>query len=269
MDTMTTTDTRTDLYWEATGAGPAVLLIAGTPGDAGQFEALVPELAGDHLVVTYDRRGTSRSAAPAGWTSTAVAEQADDAAAVLAQVGVQDALVFGTSNGAAVALEVALRHPARVRRAVVHEIPLLSVLVDPAPVGAMLGALIGSAMEAGGPEAALAAFLRFAFGDAVVDAWSPALRARLLANAGMVFSVELRAFQAYRPEPERLAACAVPVSVLVGVDEEAAFFHEAAGWVAAALGTEVGRAPGGHGAHFSHPAALARTLRGIEGSRAG
>ncbi len=55
--------TETDLYWEARGSGPAMLLIAGTPGDGGQFEALVEELCADHLVITYDRRGTSRSPA--------------------------------------------------------------------------------------------------------------------------------------------------------------------------------------------------------------
>ncbi len=31
--------TETDLYWEARGSGPSILLIAGTPGDGGQFEA--------------------------------------------------------------------------------------------------------------------------------------------------------------------------------------------------------------------------------------
>lgn len=126
--------TETDLYWEARGSGPAILLIAGTPGDGGQFEAVVEELCADHLVIAYDRRGTSRSARSPEWSQTSVAEQADDAAGVLARVGVSSALVFGTSNGAAVALELALRDPERVRRLVIHEIPLLSVLEEPAPV---------------------------------------------------------------------------------------------------------------------------------------
>ncbi|MDQ3897499.1 MAG: alpha/beta hydrolase [Actinomycetota bacterium] len=263
----TTTDESVDLYWEAIGSGPAVLLIAGTPGDGGQFTGLAEELAGDHLVITYDRRGTSRSAPPAGWSETTVAEQAHDAAAVLARVGVPRALVYGTSNGAAVALELAIRHPGRVQRAIVHEMPLLSVLEDPAPVASAIGALIGAAMEAGGPEAALDAFLRFAFGDAIVDGWAPELRDRLLANAAMAFAVELPAFQAYRPDPEQLAACPVPVTVLVGEETQAPFFHEAARWVADRLGTTVESAPGAHGAHFSDPAALARALRDIEGDR--
>ncbi len=257
-----------DLYWEAIGSGPPILLIAGTPGYGGQMAELAGALAADHLVVTYDRRGSSRSAAPAGWSETTVAEQADDAAAVLARVGVPNALVFGTSNGGAVALELALRHPNRVQRAIVHEIPLLSVVDDPAPVASAIGSLVGAAMGTGGPRAALEAFLRFAFGDAVVDAWAPDLRDRMLADAAMVFAVEMPAFQAYRPDPEHLRACRVPIDVVVGDDEQAPFFHEAAQWLAGRLGTTVGPAPGGHGAHFSHPAELARAVRDIEGGRA-
>lgn len=258
--------TRTDLYWETRGSGPAVLLIAGTPGDGGQFEAVVEELCVDHLVIAYDRRGTSRSARSPQWSETSVAEQADDAASVLTRVGVSSALVFGTSNGAAVALELALRHPERVSRLVIHEIPLLSVLEEPAPVAAAIGSLVGGAMEAGGPRAALDAFLRFAFGDAIVDAWSPALRDRMLSNAEMVFSVEMPAFQAYRPDEDRLVGCRVPAAVLVGEDEHVPFFHEAAQWLASRLGTTVDLAPGAHGPYFSAPAALAATLCRIETS---
>ena len=265
---MTTTTaepgTTMHLYWEAKGSGPPVLLIAGTPGDAGQFAAVVEELATDHLVITYDRRGTSRSTGPSDWSETTVTEQADDAAAVLALVGVPSALVFGTSNGAAVALELALRHPGRVSGAILHEMPLLSVLEDPAPVASAIGSVIGPAMETGGPGAALDAFLRFAFGDAIVEGWSAVFRERMLANADMAFSVEMPAFQAYRPDPDRLAGCQVPVSVLVGEAEQLPFFHEAAAWLADRLGTTVGSAPDAHGAQFSAPAQLAATIRTIE-----
>lgn len=265
--TTATTDATTELYWEATGSGPAVLLIAGAPGDGGQMEEVARDLAADHLVITYDRRGTSRSSAPTGWSQTTVAEQAADAAAILTRVGVPPALVFGTSNGALVALDLALRHPGRVGRAVLHEPPLLSVLDDPGPVMAAIGAVVGPAMGAGGPEAAFEAFLRFAFGDAIVDAWAPDLRARMLANGAMVFGVELPAFQAYRPDEGELAACPVPVTVLVGEDQPLPFFHEAAKWLAHQLGTTPATSPGAHGPQFSDPGRLAALLRDLEGRR--
>ena len=43
------------------------MLIAGTCRD-GQFATVAEELATDHLVITYDRRGTTRSAGPSGWS---------------------------------------------------------------------------------------------------------------------------------------------------------------------------------------------------------
>lgn len=264
MTTATDIDSTTiELYWEARGSGAPVLLIGGTPGDAGQMTAVADDLASDHLVVTYDRRGTSRSGRPAYWTQTSVAEQVDDAVAVLDRVGLDKALVFGTSNGAAVALEFALSRPDRVTTAIVHELPLLTVLEDPAPITSALGSMIGDAMQRGGPRAALEAFLRFAFGDAVVDGWQPEFRERMLANADMAFSVELPAFQAYRPDEKRLAGCRVPVSVMVGEAEPMAFFHEAAQWLATRLHTDVANAPGAHGPQFTASAALAEMIRDI------
>jgi pimeloyl-ACP methyl ester carboxylesterase len=270
------TDTSTDpttatpeLYWEARGAGTPVLLIPGTPGDAGQFDTVAAELCGDHMVITYDRRGTSRSGAPQGWSHTSVAEQADDAARLLARMGVGPAVVFGTSNGAAVALELAMRHPARVEAVMLHEMPLLSVLADPEPVGAALGAVIGTAMEAGGPPAALNAFLRFAFGDPIVDGWDGDFRDRVLANAEMVFTVEMPAFQAYRPDEAALAGTTTRVAVTVGRDQRLPFFSEAAHWLAERLDTTVSATPDAHGPQFSSPDQLAAVIRSFVADGAG
>ncbi len=246
-----------ELYHEVTGAGPVVLLVPGTPGDAGQFTALAAALGSRYTVVTYDRRGTSRSPRPPGWSATSMAEQAADAAAVLMRVTSEPALVYGTSNGAAVALELALRHPERVTAVLVHELPLLTVLAEPEPVGRMLGELIGTAMERGGPTAALDAFLRFAYGDALVDELDPGVRDRMYANAEMIFTIEMPAFQAYRPDEAALRSLSVPGRVLVGEEETVPLFAEAAGWLAQRIGTVVTSSPGAHGAHLSHPAELA------------
>jgi pimeloyl-ACP methyl ester carboxylesterase len=249
-----------ELYFEVRGHGAPVLLIAGSPGDGGQFDELADVLAADHLVITYDRVGTSRSPAPSAWTETTVADQADDAARLLRRVVTEPAAVYGTSNGAAVALELALCHPALVSRAILHEMPLLTALADPGPVGALLGEVIGTAMSAGGPRAALDAFLRFAYGDAIVDRWPAELADRLLDNAEMVFGVELPAFQVYRPDEAALGAQHPPFEVAVGVDQQAPFFLEAAEWLAARTASPLIRTPGAHGPHFSDPEALAAGL---------
>lgn len=248
-----------ELYHEVRGAGPVVLLVPGVPGDGGQFEEVAAALNGC-TVVTYDRRGTSRSPRPHGWTATTVAEQADDAADLLPRVTSDPAVVYGTSNGAMIALELALRHPERVSMVLLHEVPLFSVLADGVPVGRMLGDLIGAGMERGGPVGALDAFLRFAYGDGLVDQIDPALRARMDANAATVFSIELPGFQAYRPDEVALRSLGVPVRLLVGEDQAVPLFGEAATWLAERLGTSVVSSPGAHGPHWSHPVELAALI---------
>ena len=43
------------------GRGPDCCVIAGATGDAGHFEQAADVLAAEHTVITYDRRGNSRS----------------------------------------------------------------------------------------------------------------------------------------------------------------------------------------------------------------
>jgi pimeloyl-ACP methyl ester carboxylesterase len=148
-----------------------------------------------------------------------------------------------------------------------HEMPLLSVLADPAPVGSMLGQLIGSAMEAGGPRAALEAFLRFAYGDDVFDGIDAAVRDRLLQNADMVFEIEMPAYQAYRPDEGALSSLTVPARVLVGEEQAVPFFGEAAGWLASRVGTTVTRSPGAHAPHLSHARSLAGCIAALDPAR--
>jgi pimeloyl-ACP methyl ester carboxylesterase len=48
------------IYYRTRGTGPALLLIGGGAGNADTLDPLARELAADHTVVTYDRRGSSR-----------------------------------------------------------------------------------------------------------------------------------------------------------------------------------------------------------------
>src|SRR5262249_12489532 len=84
----------TKLYCEIVGKGPPALFIAGSTGDAGNFTRTAELLASEFTVVTYDRRGNSRSPSPAGWTTTSVSEQADDAARLIHALGLDPVCLF-------------------------------------------------------------------------------------------------------------------------------------------------------------------------------
>ena len=109
----------TILYAEVRGSGPAVLLIHAGGEDAEQWRPVAERLTG-FTVVTYDRRGTLRSGRE-DWPGGGSAQHADDAAGLLGTLGVDDVLVFGASSGGIPALQLALRHPELIRRALVYE----------------------------------------------------------------------------------------------------------------------------------------------------
>jgi pimeloyl-ACP methyl ester carboxylesterase len=120
------------LYYEVQGTGPTLLIIPGGPQDAGVFAELSSALADRYTVVAYDPRGNSRSAFDGAPTPLDVAQQADDAAALIAATG-SPAFVFGTSGGAQIGLDLAARHPRHVRALVAHEPPTMMLLDDPGP----------------------------------------------------------------------------------------------------------------------------------------
>jgi acetyltransferase/esterase len=109
------------LYYEVQGSGPTILMIHAGTGEADDWHRLRAELTSHYRVVTYDRRGSSRSelTRPAGWIT--VRRQADDAAALLEHVGGGPAHVLGSSGGGTVALDLVARYPRLVRTVVPHE----------------------------------------------------------------------------------------------------------------------------------------------------
>ena len=254
----TETTTAVEVDHELRGVGPAILFIAGLPGDGSQFDAVAAELADDHTVITYDRRANSRSPRPAGWSATSIEEQVADAAALLEPIA-GPALVYGSSVGAIISLELARTRPQLVQLALLHEMPLISVLEDPAPVATAIGEIVEPAFARGGPDAALEAFLRFALGDATVAGLDPETRTRMLGNGEVAMTIELPVFQAYCPD--RTALAGVRARPLVGREQALPFFHEAAEWLAQAVGTQVTPAPGAHGPQFDHPRELAELIR--------
>jgi 3-oxoadipate enol-lactonase len=105
------------LYFEHGGDGPRLLFISGTGGDLRNrpnvFDGPLPK---SFSVLAYDQRGLGRSDKPD--EAYTMAHYADDAAGLLDHVGWDDAYVIGVSFGGMVAQELVLRHPDRVRRAV-------------------------------------------------------------------------------------------------------------------------------------------------------
>jgi pimeloyl-ACP methyl ester carboxylesterase len=253
-----------NLYYERHGAGPPVLFIAGSTGDAGNFTRTAELLADEFTVVTYDRRGNSRSPRPPGWTATSVGEQADDAAGLIETLGLAPAAVFGASAGGTIALDLIIRQPQLVRAAVLQEPSLFSALPDPATALAPRRAILAETLRASGPREAIKALMRHLNDDAVFAALPPDVLERMLANADTIISIEGPGFAGWAPRSEELETLQVPVALIVA-DDTLQIYREVTAWLAKRLRVQPIAVAGRHAFYYYRPRDLADVLRPILG----
>ena len=93
--------------------GEVLLLSSGLGGASGYWADNIPALAQRFRVVTYDQRGTGRSADTLP-DPTSIAAMADDAAWVLDRIGAAHCRVIGHALGGLIGMELAAREPGRV-----------------------------------------------------------------------------------------------------------------------------------------------------------
>lgn len=110
----------TQLPYRDEGQGPPVLLIHGHGGGWWAWNPLIDELASDHRVIAYSRRGYSG----AGELATAWDQHREDAAALLEHLDARGALVVAWSGSGPVAAELAAARPDLVTGLVLVEAPL-------------------------------------------------------------------------------------------------------------------------------------------------
>jgi pimeloyl-ACP methyl ester carboxylesterase len=144
------------MYYEVHGRTegvPLVLLHGGGSTIEVTFSKVLPVLAGTRRVIAVEEQGHGRTTdrdAPVAFASSA-----DDVAAVLRYLEVDRADIFGFSNGASVGLQVALRHPERVRKLV-----FASSMTKRAGAQPQLWEFMKQASFANMPQALKDAFLR-------------------------------------------------------------------------------------------------------------
>jgi len=252
----------TTLYYERQGAGPTVLFIAGSTGDAGNFSRAATLLADEFTVVTYDRRGNSRSPRPAGWTTTSVGEQADDAAALINALNLAPAFVFGASAGGLIALDLVFRYPQLVRACVLQEPSIFFVLPDPTAELSARRAVLTEGLRAGGPREGLKALMRYLNDDAVFSVIAPDILERMLSNADTIISIEAPGFAGWRLQTAALERLKIPIALLVASDTRP-IYKAVTDWLAKRVGVQAITVSGRHGFYYYRPQDLANVLRRI------
>jgi pimeloyl-ACP methyl ester carboxylesterase len=107
------------------GAGPALILIHGSPGNSTLVKPLAQQLAARYRVYAFDSPGFGGSDPLPGAVLT-VAELADAYRDALDAAGLEQVAVFGTHTGAAIGLELARRHPTRIAAFVLEGVPIFT-----------------------------------------------------------------------------------------------------------------------------------------------
>ncbi|HET9248650.1 MAG TPA: alpha/beta hydrolase [Actinomycetota bacterium] len=200
-----------DLYHEEAGVGAPILLIHPSGSTGSTWGPAVEELARVGRVITYDRRGYARSG---GEPVRSLSTHSADAAALLESLQAPPAVVVGTSSGAMIALDLAVRRPDLVRAVVEHEGPWRFTRHLPTGPQVKTFATMGSLVLRGRHGDAAEALLRSAYAyreggtawDAFPEEWRRAGRENAKATL-WDFLVSI----GNRPTAAELASIEVPV----------------------------------------------------------
>ena len=110
-----------NMYYEIHGAGyPLVLLHGAFSAIGSSFEKMIPGLTPQRQVIGFDLQGHGRTADID--RPLTVEGMAEDVAAALPHLGIEQADILGYSNGGSVALHLATRHSQMVRKLVLMSI---------------------------------------------------------------------------------------------------------------------------------------------------
>jgi pimeloyl-ACP methyl ester carboxylesterase len=246
-----------DIVYDYEGSGPVLLTIAGAGGDAQRYTAISAILKDEYTVVRYDRRCCTRSTGDRS-KPIDMAQQARDAVALLKNVGADQAYVFGSSGGGAIACRIAQDHPNVIKGVVVHEPSILPVLPDADDI---LGfaSKVEAKVEAEGPRAGM-----MLFGQSLRGLPRPPAGAGerpLIDNVDFFMTREYHGMSRYHPDFEQIKRNHVAMIATSGRLSEDVYYARTAQILAERVGCPYRLISGHHLAYTADPAAFASELR--------
>jgi pimeloyl-ACP methyl ester carboxylesterase len=201
-----------EIWFDDVGAGDPVVLVHGWGstaqhnfGDTGWVEMLSSRFR----VIAIDCRGHGRSARPHREDLYGRAQMASDVIRLLDHLGIARTLIMGYSMGASLVIELLMKHPNRLRAAVLGGIAYDDGIEDPALRSAISEALIAPSQD-GIKDPVARAYRRFA----------ESTGNDLFALAAIISAP--RQFI----DPRELARIRVPTLIVVGENDDAIGPHD-------------------------------------------
>jgi pimeloyl-ACP methyl ester carboxylesterase len=248
------------LYYRTSGTGPLLLVMPGGPGNADTLSSFASCLAQDYTVVSYDRRGYSRSHADDPPGPNGIPRHADDARRLIADLGPGTVTVFGTSFGALIALELAATAPAAISTLIVHEPPLGQLLASDQRQPFDLN--LDSEKDPASALDAIAATVGVTRGQAAGG--GPASRPETRpADIELFIRRDVPAIGRYHLDLDQLRPLSGRIIVAASQGSRGYYPYECAQQLAGHLGRPLAELPGNHAGMIQYPAQFATQLRSL------
>jgi pimeloyl-ACP methyl ester carboxylesterase len=251
------------LYYEVRGSGPLMVLV-GSPMHAEPFASVAELLASDHTVLTADPRGHFNSVLDDPESDSTPELRAADLAQLISHVDAGPATVFGSSGGALTALALVQTRPDLVRRAIVHEPPLVELLDERAGKRAVIDDTVAT-YRSGDNIGAIRKF--FAFGEVPMSeemlGWmfGGGRTVDAVASERYFYLHELRGSAGWVPNLGALGSAHACVVVGVGEASTGQLCDRTSRALAAALNVEIVLFPSGHIGFIEDPVGFADRIR--------
>lgn len=240
------------IYFEDSGgAGPAIIFSHGLLMDSSMFAPQVDALKSRYRCIAWDERGH-------GQTATGVCapfsyyDSADDLAALLAHLGIEQAVLVGMSQGGYLSLRCALTHPETVHALVL--IDTQAMTEDPAKMPGYQAMLQDWASN-GLSDKTAAIIEHIILGDQWPGAAAWRTKWKKIALADL-----LQSFQTLGTRDDisvQIGRITVPTLVLHGDSDQAIEFPRAKAMADAIPNAQLIVVPGaGHASNLTHPQAV-------------
>lgn len=242
-----------DMYYEVCGEGKPLLLIHGVIVDAGLYERTAEILSRQYKVISYDRRGYSRSKCKM-LPEFSLEDQVKDIIDILEALKIEKVIVAGASAGAVIGQYFLQMYPEKVEHLIMYE---------PAMLGTMMQEDEEFKNWAEETEELIRkrkynmALLRFSKHIGYQDPRSPQkseeVSLRELDNVEYAFNKEIPVLLRYYPDIDKMNQHADKITIAAGEKSEDSVYVQAAIRLAAQIGKKVVYYPGGHNLPYDLP----------------
>lgn len=262
------------IHYETRGRGDLLILIAGMTGTGVIFSELARCLSSEYRVATYDRRGFSRSTMndveENVQQENILALNAQDAVALIEHLSpLSPAIIFGTSEGALIAVEILYSSPALVKEVILHE-PVMLSLVPPSKRQFLTIRYfeLQDAFQKRGTAAAGQILLPMVIDKSERDLMrtSPVyknLADTVITNMKYFFEKEVEAVFKWKFNPDQLKGVSIPTHLVKGARSTLDFTTFPLFALSILLSLPVSNLAGGHLGYVTHTGDFANRLKGL------